>query len=241
MQPSGTDPKAPLAAYWSLSPDQLLKTLRASASGLSQKDAEARLLESGPNSIQESERTGALNLFLNQFRSPLVLILIFAASVSLVVSEWVDASIVLAVVFGSTLFGFVQEYRAGNAVAHLRSRITIKSNVMRDGLARTIEAAKVAPGDVVLLSAGSLIPADGVVLEAHDFFVNQAVLTGETFPVEKRPAPVPGDASLAERSNCVFMGTSVGSGSATVLIAQTGRATVFGQIAQRLSLRPEET
>ena len=241
MQPSGTDPKAPLAAYWSLSPDQLLKTLRASASGLSQKDAEARLLESGPNSIQESERTGALNLFLNQFRSPLVLILIFAASVSLVVSEWVDASIVLAVVFGSTLLGFVQEYRAGNAVAHLRSRITIKSNVMRDGLARTIEAAKVAPGDVVLLSAGSLIPADGVVLEAHDFFVNQAVLTGETFPVEKRPAPVPGDASLAERSNCVFMGTSVGSGSATVLIAQTGRATVFGQIAQHLSLRPEET
>ncbi len=95
------------------------------------------------------------------------------------------------------------------------------------------------PGDVVLLSAGSLIPADGVVLEANDFFVNQAVLTGETFPVEKKPGTAAAKASLAERTNCVFMGTSVGSGTARVLIVQTGKETVFGQIADRLSLRPE--
>ena len=93
----------------------------------------------------------------------------------------------------------------------------------------------------MLLSAGSLIPADGIVLEANDFFVNQAVLTGETFPVEKKPATVPANASLAERTNCVFMGTSVGSGTAQVLIVQTGKATVFGQIAERLKLRPPET
>ena len=99
----------------------------------------------------------------------------------------------------------------------------------------------VVPGDVVLLSAGSLIPADGVVLEAHDFFVNQAVLTGETFPVEKKVAGVPAKASLAERTNCVFMGTSVGSGTAQVLVVKTGKATVFGQIAAHLVLRPPET
>jgi Mg2+-importing ATPase len=97
------------------------------------------------------------------------------------------------------------------------------------------------PGDIVLLSAGSLIPADGVVLEAKDFFVNQAVLTGETFPVEKEPGIVAADAGLAERGNCVFMGTSVRSGTARVLIVQTGKATVFGQIAGKLALRPALT
>ncbi len=97
------------------------------------------------------------------------------------------------------------------------------------------------PGDVVMLSAGSLIPADGVVLSANDCFVNQAVLTGETFPVEKYATPSNANASLAERTNCVFLGTSVGSGTARVLIVETGQATMFGQIAQQLSLRPAET
>ena len=120
-------------------------------------------------------------------------------------------------------------------------RITIKSSVLRGGQAQMLPSEQVVPGDVVLLSAGSLIPADGVVLEANDFFVNQAVLTGETFPVEKKPGTVPANASLAERTNCVFMGTSAGSGTAQVLIVQTGKATVFGQIAERLSLRPPET
>ena len=131
--------------------------------------------------------------------------------------EWTDASIVLAVVLGSTMLGFVQEYRASNAVEKLRSPVTIKSSVLRDGAAQMVPSEQVVPGDVVLLSAGSLIPADGIVLEANDFFVNQAVLTGETFPVEKTPGIVPAKASLAERTNCVFMGTSVRSGTAQVL------------------------
>ena len=155
--------------------------------------------------------------------------------------EWTDAAIVLAVVIGSTTLGFVQEYRAGNAVEKLRSQVTIKANVMRDGKIPTIHSEQVVPGDVVLLSAGSLIPADGIVLETKDFFVNQAVLTGETFPIEKRPGIVSAKASLAERINCVFMGTSVRSGTARVLIVQTGRATVFGQIADKLNLRPSQT
>jgi len=126
-------------------------------------------------------------------------------------------------------------------VEKLRAQITIKSSVLRGGQARLLPADQVTPGDVVLLSAGSLIPADGLVLEAKDFFVNQAVLTGETFPVEKKPATVAAHASLAERVNCVFMGTNANSGTARVLIVQTGRATVFGQVAERLRLRPPET
>ena len=134
----------------------------------------------------------ALGLLLSQFKSPLVLILIFASIVSAFVGEWTDAIIVLAVVIGSTMLGFVQEYRASNAVEKLRSQVTIKSSVLRGGKAQMVPSEQVVPGDVVLLSAGSLIPADGIVLETNDLFVNQAVLTGETFPVEKTPGVVAG-------------------------------------------------
>jgi len=227
--------------YCSLTPEQLLVRLRGSRNGLQREDVEPRLKQYGSNVIKARQQTTAFGLFLNQFRSPLVLILIFAAVVSVVVGEWTDASIVLAVVLGSTVLGFVQEYRASAAIEKLRSQITIKSNVLRGGQPQVVPSEQIVPGDVVLLSAGSLIPADGVVLAANDFFVNQAVLTGETFPVEKDPGSVPSKAGLAERTNCVFMGTSVSSGTAQVLIVQTGKVTVFGQIAQRLSLRPAET
>lgn len=227
--------------YWSLSSERLLAGLRSSATGLQQTEAESRLSQYGPNALQAQRRVTGLRLLLSQFKSPLVLILILAAIISAFMGEWTDASIVLAVVFGSTMLGFVQEYRASNAVEKLRAQVTIKSSVRRDGQVQVIPSEQVAPGDVVLLSAGSLIPADGVVLQANDFFINQAVLTGETFPVEKTPGMVSANASLAERTNCVFMGTSVRSGTAQVVIAQTGKATVFGQIAERLNLRPAET
>lgn len=238
---SQPDAQDPIAAYWSLPPAQLLAVLHTTPDGLQPAEAEQRLKQYGPNAIQASHQATGLGLFLNQFKSPLVLILIFAAVISLVVGEWTDASIVLLVVLGSTLLGFVQEFRASGAVAKLRSQVSIKASVLRGGVPQLLPSEQVVPGDVVVLSAGSLIPADGVVLEADDLFVNQAVLTGETFPVEKQPGTVPAGASLAERTNCVFMGTSAGSGSARALIVQTGRATVFGQIAQRLSLRPSET
>jgi P-type Mg2+ transporter len=227
--------------YWSTAQEELLATLQASREGLQPDEAEARLKQYGRNAIKAHQQTSAFGLFLNQFRSPLVLILVFAAIVSVLVGEWTDASIVLIVVFGSTVLGFVQEYRASSAVEKLRSQVTIKSNVLRGGRAQMLASEELVPGDVVLLSAGSLIPADGVVLDANDFFVNQAVLTGETFPVEKKPATLAVNASLAERTNSVFMGTSAGSGTARMLIVETGKTTVFGQIAQRLSLRPAET
>jgi Mg2+-importing ATPase len=172
------------AAYWSLAPEQLLSELSTTANGLSQAEVAERLKQYGLNTIEARRQVAALGLFLNQFKSPLVLILIFAAIVSGLVGEWIDAGIVLAVVLGSTLLGFAQEYSAGNAVEKLRSQVTIKSSVLRDGQPQLLPSEQVVPGDVVLLSAGSLIPADGVVLAANDFFVNQAVLTGETFPVE---------------------------------------------------------
>jgi P-type Mg2+ transporter len=228
-------------AFWSLTAEQLFSALHTSNNGIQQTDAERRIKQYGLNALKTQRQTTAFGLLLRQFKSPLVLILIFAAIVSAFLGEWTDAIIVLAVVLGSTMLGFVQEYRASNAVEKLRSQVTIKSRVLRGGKLLMVPSEQVVPGDVVLLSAGSLIPADGIVLETNDFFVNQAVLTGETFPVEKTSGIVPAKASLAERTNTVFMGTSVRSGTAPVLIVQTGKATVFGQIAERLSLRPAQT
>ena len=228
-------------AYWSLPAEVLLANLDSDAGGLSGRKASARLKLHGPNALDATKRATALGLFANQFKSPLVLILMVASIISMFVGEWVDAAVVLAIVLGSTVLGFAQEYIAGNAIEKLRSKVTIRSSILRDGQPKTLPSRRVVQGDLVLLSAGSLIPADGVVLEAKDFFANQAVLTGETFPVEKKPGAVAAKAGLAERSNCVFMGTSASSGTALVLIVQTGKATVFGQIAGKLALRPSMT
>jgi Mg2+-importing ATPase len=232
---------APAEDHWSQPPGRLLEALRAVEQGLTAAQAAERLRQYGPNTIDTTGKAGALGLYARQFKSPLVLILIVASVVSLVATEWVDAGVVLAVVFGSTLLGFVQEYVAGNAIEKLRSQITIKAVVVRDGADLTVPATAVVPGDVVRLAAGSLVPADARVLEAKDFFVSQAVLTGETFPVAKVPGVVAPQATLTERNNCVFMGTSVRSGTARVVVAATGRRTVFGQIADKLALRPALT
>ncbi|MGB9879466.1 MAG: cation-translocating P-type ATPase, partial [Anaerolineae bacterium] len=230
-----------LAQYWSQSLDSLLAALRSNREGLSADEVQQRLAQYGANVLKPKRRLTAWQLFLEQFKSPLVLILIFAAGVSALVQEWVDAAIVLSIVLASTVLSFIQEYRASEAVEKLRARVAIKTTVIRDGQPQAIPSEEVVPGDVLLLSAGSLVPADGIVLEAKDFFVNQAVLTGETFPVEKKPGLVEPRATLAERTNCVFMGTNVRSGSARVLVVHTGTATVYGQIAERLTLRPPET
>lgn len=228
-------------AYWSQQPTDLFTLVNSGAKGLSQSEADKKLEIAGPNSLVTRKKSGPLTLFLNQFKSPIVLILLTATLVSAFVRDWPDAIIILVIVLGSTLLSFSQEFSANHAAEELRQKVSLKSKVLRGGTEKAIPAEKIVPGDVVLLSAGSLIPADGVILEAKDFFVNQAVLTGETFPVEKTPGPVAENASLTDRTNCVFMGTSVRSGSGKALIIETGLHTSYGQIAKKLSLRPPET
>jgi Mg2+-importing ATPase len=222
-----TDSDSPPKRYWSLAAGDLLASLHSKPEGLSAEEAAQRLSQLGPNTLEVKKKATALGLFLSQFKSPIVLILLFATGVSAVLKDWVDALIILAIVLGSALLSFFQEYSASTAAEKLRAQVTVKATVLRDGQPKSILAEEVVPGDVVQLSAGNLVPADGVLLEARDFFVNQAVLTGETFPVEKRLGPVAAQAGLTERTNCVFMGTNVRSGSARVLIVQTGAATTF--------------
>jgi Mg2+-importing ATPase len=229
------------SSYWSHTPEDLFAALQSSPQGLTGASARERVNKFGRNELLAHNKAAPLLLLLSQFKSPLVLILVFAAFISVITGEWIDASIILAIVIASAILGFIQEYRASNAVEKLRRQVTLKVKVLRDGEPQTILAEEVVPGDIVFLSAGSIIPADAVVIQADDFFVNQAILTGETFPVEKKTGAVAENASLADRTNCVFMGTNVSSGSARALICETGRRTAFGQIAEKLTLRPPET
>lgn len=233
-----TEPSVP---YWGKSLEELFSELNTFGGGLSSEEAGRRLAQVGANTLKAKETSGAGRLFLEQFKSPIILILLVATGLSAALGDWTDSLIIILIVLGSIVLSFYQEYSASNAVEELRARVQIKVNALRDGQVQAIPAEEVVPGDVVLLSAGSLVPADGVVIEATDFFVNQAVLTGETFPIEKRPGHVAVEASLSERTNVVFMGTNVRSGTARALIVQTGSQTTFGQIAETLTLRPPET
>ena len=228
-------------AYWSHSAPDLLACLRTSEQGLDTDQAVERLARFGPNAVVERRDTAAVLLLVRQFASPLVLILVFGAGVSFLVRDWMDGGIILAIVLGSSLLGFAQEYRASAAVAALRQRLALRVRVRRDAAVQQLGAQALVPGDVIELAAGNLVPADGLILQARDFLVTEASLTGESMPVEKQPGVVGADATLAQRTNCAFMGTSVRSGTATVLVVRTGRATAFGDVAARLRQQPDET
>ena len=235
------DSPVPDVPYWSQDADALSAALGSSPVGLSPEAAGARLRLVGPNSVEEASQLNALRLLLRQFESPLVLILIFAAVISLVLQQWVDSAIILAIVIGSTLLGFFQEYRASKAVEELKHRLALTCRVMRGGVELVVPVSTVVPGDLILLSAGNLIPADGLVIEAEDFLVIEASMTGESFPVEKQPGVIEPEAALSARTNTVFLGASVRSGTAKVLVVETGHRTAFGKIAAQLGAREPET
>lgn len=231
----------PEAPYWSQDPAALAAALGTGTDGLTSDQAEVQLAATGPNSVEDASHLSTLRLLLRQFESPLVLILAFAATLSLLLQQWVDAGIILAIVLGSSLLSFFQEYRASSAVEALKRRLALTARVLRDGVEQALPVTKIVPGDVILLAAGNLIPADGLLIEAQDFLVSEASMTGESFPVEKRPGIVAADATLAQRTNTVFLGASVRSGSARVLVVRTGHRTEFGAIAARLRARPPES
>ncbi|MHB9031949.1 MAG: magnesium-translocating P-type ATPase [Anaerolineae bacterium] len=227
--------------YWARPVEDLLKEQRSSPQGLSSADAAGRLKTYGLNTTRADRPFSALRGLLGQFSQPIMLILIAATIISGFTGEWLDAGIILVIVLGSALLSFFQEYSANVAAAKLREQVRVHATVLRGGQEVPLPSEQVVPGDIVLLAAGSLIPADGVLLEELDLHVNQAVLTGESMPAEKHAGPVDAKAGLADRTNCVYMGTSVRSGTAKALIVATGTGTMFGQIAARLVLRAPET
>jgi Mg2+-importing ATPase len=236
---SDSDPG--LATYWALSSSQILQRLDSSETGLSSESAASRLRRVGNNALKEERRLSRASVLWKQIKSPLLLLLLFAAAISGASGEWTDAIVVAAIVLVTVGVGFRREYDAESAAAALRARVKTRVRALRDGEARSIPIEHVVPGDVVLLSAGGVVPADGLVIEATDLHVSEAVLTGESFPVEKQVGTLSASTPLAKRTNCVFLGTNVRSGTARCVIVQTGPATAFGSVAHRLSLKPPET
>jgi Mg2+-importing ATPase len=227
--------------YWEIETEALLADLESSASGISEAGAQRRLSTFGPNMFKKKKKQTKFSLFFSQFKSPIIIILIFASVISSVVRDFTDAVIILSIIIISSFLSFIQEYSAANAVGKLIEQVKTKVSVKRDGDKKEVYIEEIVPGDIVLLSAGDIIPADCVIVSAKDFFVNEAILTGETFPVEKS-LKIPSQGQLiAQRKNCVFKGTNVESGSATVLTVKTGSDTEIGKIAGRLVLKVPET
>jgi P-type Mg2+ transporter len=226
---------------WAHDAATVLTALESRREGLASAEAKRRLQATGLNEIGRSSRAGALATLVAQFKSPLLLILVFAAVISAINRDWLDSLIVMTIIAASAALTFTQEYTASRAVEKLLARVSLRARLLRDGAVIEMDAREIVSGDIVLLSAGSLVPADGLVLEADDFFVNEATLTGESFPVEKSPGLADAAAGLAQRSNYVCLGTNVRSGTAKVLITATGPRTEFGEIAARLAQRAPET
>ena len=169
----------------------LLEQLAASPDGLSSGEAAARLEQFGPNLIHGERKRALVLQFLTKFRNPLVIVLLAASALSAFTGDAASFFIIGTIVLISVTLDFVQEYRAGQAAERLRQSVAVRVQVLRDGKPVEIPIAELVPGDVTLLSAGDLIPCDGRVLEAKDFFVNQALLTGEPYPVEKTSGELP--------------------------------------------------
>ena len=226
--------------YWTMPSEDALSSFSSNPAGLTDAEASVRLKQFGENTIKAQGKTAPIRLFFNQFKNPIMIILVAATIISGLTGDWLDSLIIMVIVLASVVLSFIQEYSADNAIEELRSRVQLQSTVLRNGKPVEIPTHLLVPGDIVILSAGSLIPGDGLILQCDDFFVNQSILTGEAFPVEKNTSPVPEASTLTDRENCVFTGTNVFGGSATVLITKTGASTEFGKIAKQLTLRPPE-
>ncbi|MDP3251814.1 MAG: magnesium-translocating P-type ATPase [Hydrogenophaga sp.] len=214
----------------------------APSNGLSQAQAASALKFHGPNLLDAHPDKSFVLRFAARFANPLVLTLLVASAISAALGELMNFLIILSMVLLSVLLDFVLEHRATRAAQKLGESVALRAQALRDGQPLLVPVASLVPGDVVLLAAGDRVPADGRLLQARDFFVNQGVLTGEAFPVEKRPSVLEADATeLQQAFNAVFMGSTVVSGSARLLVAATGPATALGEVARSIATEPAPT
>lgn len=231
-----------LLPFWHLSSKEVLANLCSHPEeGLNENEAQKRLQLYGHNVLKAKKKLGTLKLLFSQFNTPFMYLLILAASLSLLLYDTIDALIILGIIFISTFLSFIQERNAVKAMETLLKVVQIRTNVIRDKIKKEISIEEVVPGDVVELNAGDVIPGDCYLLEAKDLYVDEATLTGETFYTEKHSKIVAYNAPIAKRTNVLFMGTHVVSGTAKALVVLTGKNTEFGQISDRLISRIPET
>nr|WP_294514729.1 magnesium-translocating P-type ATPase [uncultured Rhodopila sp.] len=227
---------------WQEPADRLLTRLRTTPAGLDGDAVRSRLATYGPNDAATVKRTPLWLQFLARFGNPLIIILLIASAVSAATGDIASFVIIFCIVMLSIIFDFVQEVRAQNAVEALRQSVAVQATVRRDGAIVSVPIHELVPGDIVELIAGDLVPADSRLLESRDLYVNEALLTGEPYPAEKRVDDLTAAAATqASASNSVFAGTSVISGTATILICRTGSRTALGHLATSLAEKPPAT
>jgi len=240
------DPTAPPAktappTWWSVAPEALLAQLGSRPEGLTPGEVGAVRLAVGPNQLRPKRRASAFGLFLGQFKSPISLLLLGAALLSFFLRDTTDAVLIFLILLASGALGFWQEKNASDAVGQLLALVTVKTTARREGRETALPPEDLVPGDVLLLRSGDLIPADCRLLTGNELFVNEATLTGETYPVAKAPGQLPAGAPLAQRTNALFMGAHVVSGTGEALVVQTGPRTELGRIAERVGAAAPET
>ena len=228
----------PDLAFWRVPLPEVFLALDTGPGGLSDAEARLRLARFGPNQVRGEQRKALVLQFLSKFLNPLVIILLIASAVSGATGDRASFFVICVIVLMSVTLDFVQEYRAGRAADQLRDSVAVRAQVLREGRALEMRLADLVPGDVATLAAGDMIPGDGRVLESKDLFINEALLTGEPFPVEKAPGEAPDLTDLLRAGNTVLMGTSVISGTARILVCRTGQTTALGEIAATLAEKP---
>ncbi|MEM4247684.1 MAG: calcium-transporting P-type ATPase, PMR1-type [Candidatus Nanoarchaeia archaeon] len=226
--------------YYQIAAEDVLKIFKTSKQGLAPEVASKRLKQYSENKLEVKKRITPLMIFLNQFKSYLIAILIVAAVISALIGFWLDAVVILSIVVMNAALGFVQEYRAEKAVEALEKLTTPKANVLRNGRQVTIPSSELVPGDIVLLEAGDKVPADVRLIEVVNFKVDEAALTGESVPVEKFLDLIKKKVVVAERKNCAFMNTVVVNGRAKGIVVATGMQTEIGKIAHLIETASEK-
>lgn len=219
---------------------EVQQLLNTSKRGLNDIDAQERIRTYGLNKLPDKKKLSVVALFFRQFKNPLIYILFAAFVISVLTSHWVDAIIVSVVIYVSSVIGFFQEYKAGQALERLNKLIRYDVKVLRNGTSVSISHEQIVPGDVILISSGDKIPADARTIEVSNFSTIEASLTGESLPLSKHINPLPERTPLAERKNMIYAGTVAASGNARAIVTATGTNTELGNIATMVQSTEEE-
>ncbi len=238
MTGHNTDPNK---TFWSVSVTEQLRLLNSELTGLSTEEAKNRLKQCRSDRLNNKHESSNLTLFLAQFKNSIILILLFATGLSFYLNDKIDAAIILSIILISGSLGFWQEKGAVSAIKELLALVQITVCVLRDNQPTEIPSEHIIPGDIILLKAGDVIPGDCLLIQSENLFIDEALLTGESYPVEKLPAVLNANTPLSGRTNTLWMGTHVQSGQATALIIRIGKATEFGKLSQRIKLKAPET
>jgi len=218
--------------YYNLSIPETIKSLKSSEKGLTENEVKQRLEKDGLNEIEKRKRITPFQIFVRQFTSFIVLILLAAVGISLLVGERLDAIVISIIIILNGMFGFTQEYKAEKAIESLRKLTALKAKVIRNGKEIEIDSKELVPGDIVLLETGSKVPADARLIQIAALQVDEASLTGESVPSKKIIEPLKENTPVTDQENMVFMGTIVTKGRAKAIVTNTGMNTEIGKIAE---------